>query len=267
MTIVQYDGSFEGLLSAIFEVYEYKIKQASIAVEEGTYSLFGSLHRVQTDTTKAERVLKTLEQKLSKTALSQLHKTFLSELPAMENHILHYVQYVISSRKPVENDYSHPDVLFLQQTSRKVHREKHRMEAFVRFSLTKDGLYYSIIQPDFNVLPLIAKHFKDRYADQCWLIYDTRRKYGLYYDKNEVSEVQMEFAANMQDKEQLLTLHHEQEELYQRLWQQYFSSVNIAARKNMKLHIRHMPKRYWRFLTEKKPAIRLADDHGRPMQL
>ena len=40
----------------------------------------------------------------------------------------------------------------------------------------------AIVQPDFNVLPLIEKHFRERYADQRWLIYDVRRKYGLYYD-------------------------------------------------------------------------------------
>ena len=56
------------------------------------------------------------------------------------------------------------------------------MEAFVRFQLTKDGLYYCIIQPDYNVLPLISNHFEKRYADQRWLIYDSRRKYGIYYD-------------------------------------------------------------------------------------
>jgi probable DNA metabolism protein len=47
----------------------------------------------------------------------------------------------------------------------------------------------------------------------------------------------------------------EKEELYQHLWQQYFSTLNIAARKNLKLHIQHMPKRYWRYLVEKKGSV------------
>ena len=148
----------------------------------------------------------------------------------------------------------------IHQTSRKVDREKHRMEAFVRFQLTKDGLYYSIIQPDYNVLPLISKHFEDRYADQQWLIYDARRKYGIYYNLKEVAAVQISFDIALNDKQQLATIHDEKEELYQQLWQQYFSSVNIAARKNMKLHIQHMPKRYWRYLVEKIPNQRLTDD-------
>jgi probable DNA metabolism protein len=148
----------------------------------------------------------------------------------------------------------------IQQTSRKVHREKHRMEAFVRFQLTKQGLYYSIIQPDYNVLPLISKHFKDRYADQQWLIYDARRKFGLYYNLEEVEAVEMNFTIQAGDKKSLLEIHDEKEDLYQQLWRQYFSSVNIAARRNMKLHIQHMPKRYWKHLIEKLPDGRLTDD-------
>lgn len=252
MTVVIYDGSYTGLLTAVFEVYEYKFRDVSMTSDETAYSLFGNRHTVFADAVKAKRVLDKLEQKLSGTAISQFYKTFLSALPGIENTLLRYVQYVLSSKKPVENDYSHPDVLLLQQTSRKVDREKHRMEAFVRFQLTKDKLFYSLIQPDFNVLPLIARHFKDRYADQRWLIYDTVRKYGLYYDLGTVSEVQMEFSADINNKGQMAVIHDEKENLYQKLWQQYFSSVNIKARKNMKLHIQHMPRRYWKNLIEKK---------------
>ena len=60
------------------------------------------------------------------------------------------------------------------------------MEAFVRFKKTTDGLFLSLVRPDFNVLPLIQPHFKRRYQDQRWLIYDEQRKYGLYYDLHEI---------------------------------------------------------------------------------
>jgi probable DNA metabolism protein len=255
MTVLQYDGSYAGLLTAIFEVYEYQLYDASIGQEGESYSLFGNRRVVHTDMTKAERVLKKLEDRLSKNAIDQFYSCYLSGLPAIENSMLGYVRYVLASVKPVENDYSHRDVLTLQQTGRKVQREKHRMEAFVRFQLTKDGLYYSMIQPDFNVLPLISKHFEQRYADQRWLIYDVRRKYGLYYDEKQVSEVQLSFEKGAHDESQLISIHDENEELYQRMWQQYFSSVNSTARKNLSLHVRLMPRRYWRYLTEKKPRV------------
>jgi probable DNA metabolism protein len=256
MNIVIYDGSFEGLLTAVFEIYEYKISQPQILNSTmAAGSLFGEMHHVKTDAVKAKRVLKKLKDKLTPNAFSQLYKTFLSELKDIENVLYRYIAYVLASKIAVENDYTNADVLRLQQVSRKVHREKHRMEAFVRFQLTKDELFYCIIQPDFNVLPLISNHFEKRYADQRWLIYDGLRKYGLYYDLEKTEEVSLNFSADMNDQTALKTIFDEKEELYQKLWRQYFSSVNIAARKNMKLHIQHMPKRYWRYLTEKRGSV------------
>lgn len=256
MTTVIYDGSFEGLLTAVFEIYEYKINDPAIySSDNAATSLFGSPHLVTTDNGKFERVYKKLQQKLTPNGLSQLCKSFLSELKEMPDVIYRYIVYVLSSKTAVENNFSHPDVLFIQQTSRKVHREKHRMEAFVRFQLIKDGLYYSIVQPDFNVLPLISNHFEKRYADQRWLIYDSGRKYGIYYNLQKVETVFLNFEVDTNNKKDITEICDEKEELYQRLWQQYFSSVNIAARKNMKLHIQHMPKRYWRYLVEKKGGV------------
>lgn len=253
MDVLVYDKTFAGLLTAIFEVYEYKF-QNPIIYPDGNAgsSLFGKHHVVITDKIKSERVLAKLDMKLSRLSMNQVYKTFLSELPGMENNLLRYVQYVIASKNNVENDYSHSDVLMLKQTAKKVDREKHRMEAFVRFALTKDQLYYSIVQPDFDVLPLISNHFEKRYADQRWLIYDCVRKYGLYYDLEKVEEVSLNFEADLNSKDSLKGIYDENEELYQTLWQQYFQSINIKARKNMKLHIQHMPKRYWKHLVEKK---------------
>ena len=248
-----YNGSFENFLTAVFEVYEYKLKEPDIRKEGLSMpDLFVAPHIVPEDKSKAERVLKALQQKITPFAVRNLYKAFLSEINGIEIVLLRYIQYVISSVDSVERNYGNADVLLINQTAKKVDREKHRMKAFIRFQKTKDELYYAIIQPDFNVLPLIEKHFRERYADQRWLIYDVRRKYGLYYSLQTVEEVQINFAENISDKPALQTIQDEKEELYQSLWQTYFDSVNIKARKNMKLHIQHVPRRYWRYLVEKQ---------------
>ena len=248
MTVVGYDGSFAGFFTAVFEIYEYKIIAPNITRDAVTNSsLFGNTHLVTTNETKASSVYKKLQLVISAKTFKQLYDVYLSELKDMDNLLLRYIQYALKSKFVIENDYSNADVLLIQQTSKKVHREKHRMEAFVRFKLTKDQLYYATIQPDFNVLPLICKHFKERYADQRWLIYDVHRKYGLYYDLQTVEEVMLDFS----DAATAPAIFDEDEEIYQQLWQTYFANVNIKARKNMKLHVQHMPKRYWRYLVEK----------------
>jgi probable DNA metabolism protein len=151
-------------------------------------------------------------------------------------------------------DYGTPAVRYVSDTAQKVHREKHRMEAFVRFQKTADDLFFSVVEPDFNVLPLIIRHFSERYADQKWLIYDKKRKYGIYYDMSKTSFVQIDMETPIGNAE-LGSVLNESEHAYQQLWRDYFNSTNIKARKNMKLHIRHMPLRYWKYLTEKMPEI------------
>jgi probable DNA metabolism protein len=130
------------------------------------------------------------------------------------------------------------------------------MEAFVRFKKCQDGLFLSLVRPDFNVLPLIEWHFKARYQDQSWLIYDEKRNYGIYYDLQKVHQVEMN-AYEVDVKlatgfSQSFSVElDEQEWLYDQLWKDYFRSVNIEARQNMKLHIQYVPKRYWRYMNEK----------------
>lgn len=258
MQTIIYDGSFDGWLCAVFDVYEYKFSEVNICTEKNFLgNIFEKVHHVNNDKEHSERVSSGLEKKLSKHAMRQLYMAFLTEAEGIENILLAYVQYVFGTKGSVETDFSHPAILTISAAAKKAAREKHRMEAFVRFQQTKDELYYALIEPDFNVLPLISDHFKKRYADQLWLIYDAKRKYGLYYDLDSVINVEISFAEETGEGNHVSHVLNEQDTMYQQLWQQYFNSVNIAARKNMRLHIQHMPKRYWKNLPEKSPKSHL----------
>ncbi len=130
------------------------------------------------------------------------------------------------------------------------------MEAFVRFKKSSDGVFLSLIAPDFNVLPLIQRHFRNRYQDQRWLIYDEKRHFGIYYDLDQVQEVDLSAQTIDAQKEiggsqQFLIDLDDQEVLYDQLWKDYFQSINIKERQNIKLHVQCVPKRYWRYLNEK----------------
>jgi probable DNA metabolism protein len=257
MTQVIYDGTYEGWITAVFEIYEYKLKDIVFAKNEASADLlFSTNHIVITDEVKVKRVLSGLQKRLSKNGLQGLYHAFLSETHKIEEIMFRYVQYVLSSTVNVEDDFGHNDVLELRKAIRLTGKEAHRMEAFVRFQLTKDQLYYAIVEPDCNVLPLIENHFKNRYADQRWLIYDAKRKYGIYYDLKNVSTVALQFNTESNSSKFLAKISDECEELFQDLWRNYFKSVNIESRKNTKLHLQHMPKRYWKNLTEKIPDIK-----------
>ena len=247
-----YDHTWAGFLTTIFEVYQRNEKSANITtVLRYLPDVFGSSVQVVTDEAKAKRVLAGLSNKISAQASRKLYACYLSELPGIENILCAYIRLVFSMQQSPEHAYADSNVLKVSQVDKMVHREKHRMEAFVRFQLTKDHLYYAGIEPDFNVLPLILNHFRRRYADQRWLIYDLKRDYGIYYDLETVEEVILNFTEEINLNNQNDLLFHEDELLYQTLWKDYFKHVNIKERKNNKLHLQHVPKRYWKHLTEK----------------
>jgi len=250
-----YDGSFDGFLSAIFYVFECNLKTVNIQNEcIAQNGLFSKNETILTEEVKANRVWKGLKSKLSSQGSYQFYYAFLSEHNGVENLLLDYINYVLSQSKKVDKDYSHLSILKVTQIARMVGREKHRMEAFVRFRLTKDAIYFASIEPDFNVLPLIQKHFKRRYADQKWVIYDIKRGYGLFYNLDKVEIITMDFPEDFDFTKTDDFFFASQEFEFQKLWQDYFKATNIKSRKNMKLHIKHVPKRYWKYLSEKQPG-------------
>ena len=251
MTRLIYDGTFEGMLSAVFEIYEKKLTAINIQkTGEFNSAMFEDVMEVHTDAARASRVLKGLAKKLSPEGLKRIYIAHLGELDHEDNQIVGFIRYALDSHQNIEDDYGNKYVLRISELVNMMRRERHRMEAFIRFKKLKDSLFYAEIEPDFNVLPLLVKHFKNRYADQKWLIFDIKRKYGLYYDLHDTEYITMNF-----DEDSVpghgRSIQHVEEEDYRHLWKNYFSSVNIVSRKNMKLHVRHIPKRYWKHLTEK----------------
>ena len=250
-----YDGSFNGFLTAVFIGFEQKLPNADIQKQGHLQSgLFAETETIFTNVTKAQRVWNGIRNK-SNTAIKNIYFSFLSEQNNIEALLYYYIQKLMFSKHLGATDFSDDAVLKINNVAHKVSREKHRMEAFVRFQLTKDNIYFANIEPDFDVLPLISKHFRNRYADQQWIIYDLKRKYGLFYDLHTVEIISLDLTDVPRNSLQKNSAFTNEEYEYQDLWNNYFKSTTIKSRINTKLHVQHVPKRYWKFLSEKKEAV------------
>jgi len=211
--------------------------------------LFAQKQDVQTDETKAERVWKGIQGKLTSKNNQLIFYAFLSEEQGIEMQIYRFLRRLFSEHFNIETDFGDSDVLYLTQTSQKVKKEAMRMMQFVRFQHTKDGLYFCGIEPRYDVIPLVVGHFQKRFADQRWLLYDLKRNYGMLYEKNKPQEVvisKKEFSS-ITGKVNKNVL-QEREEFYQKLWKSYFTHINIQERKNLKLQRQHLPRRFWKYL-------------------
>ncbi|NHA03026.1 DNA metabolism protein [Mucilaginibacter sp. HC2] len=251
MYTLVYDGTFEGLLTAVFEIYERKLFHVKLIKGEWRASaLFEEVLQIITDENRANRVLRGLRKRLSAACVQRLYIAQMAEMENEENAIVGFIRYAFDADRNIEEDYGNKYVMRISEIIKMVRREKHRMEAFVRFQKLKDETFYAAIEPDFNVLPLLIRHFKDRYADQKWIIYDIKRGYGLYYNLHDTQYISLDFS-EVNNPANTITVFSDDESIYQHLWKNYFASVNIISRKNTRLHLRHVPRRYWKHLTEK----------------
>lgn len=255
MTIFIYDHTFDGLLTCLFEAYNRKVFPDLLCIEGEPLPLFyDETISIVTDKEKYNRVWKGLQKKLSATALTNLTYGWLSELPDIDQLLFRYMKKVFDAPTSIETNFADTDVLELSKVWKKMNNERHRLLQFVRFQKASDGTFFAPVEPLYNVLPLTIPHFKDRFADQPWLIYDIKRKYGFYYDKKTVEEItfsddlQTHLTTGILNKE----LMDKDEQLFQELWKTYFNAICIKERLNPRKHKQDMPVRYWKLLTEKQ---------------
>jgi probable DNA metabolism protein len=141
--ILVYDGTFEGYLSVIFEVYNRKLQPINIASEKNLQeTMFVEKEFITTETAHADRVWRGLQQKL-KTELNQLpYSAWLSCEPGIEMALLQFIRLAFASPIHIEGNYGDPDVLTVRKAARRVMKEAMRMLQFIRFQRTLDDIYF-----------------------------------------------------------------------------------------------------------------------------
>jgi len=247
------DNTFEGLLTCIFDAFYRKQFPSKIVSESAQIPLFSETFEVVTDTAKAERVLTGLKKLVSKSALEMLYICSLSEDADIETHIFNYIRKTFEEGRSMELNFADADVLTLSKMYRKVLREEERIRQFVRFQKTADGIFFAAMEPKYNVLRLCTGHFQERFADQQWIIYDVKRRFGLHYNLKKVTEITFDDPDNLLASGKLLPSQMDMdEEHFQMLWKHYFKSAAIKERTNLKLQRQFMPKRFWKYLIEKQ---------------
>lgn len=247
-----FDGSFEGFLTLIFDFYTRKPKAIKVFPEYMYQAtMFDEKYSVISDNEKAKRVNKALKNKLKPANYRAIQAVFLSEELEAFQQLFCYCCFILNSNSDLQNNYGNEHVLYVIQMNRSVNREKHHHEAFIRFEEISKDMFFAKIEPKYNVIPLIISHFKNRYANMNWIIYDLTRKYGIIHDRElkNIQEIKIDFIPKTSNLPTEYT--NIDEHLYQELWKSYFKSTNIEARKNTRLHIQLLPKRFWKYLTEK----------------
>ncbi len=243
-----YDGTFEGLMTAVFEAYTRRPMPASIAEEAGYQALFGErAFYIAADMAKADRVTVGIRRSMGWEAYEKIWLAFLSEQPDRGRWIYDYIRLGFEQGRRIASLLTDDRVRIIDKWSHLVSLESSRLIQFVRFSRREGGLFYSRIQPAYDVTALLMPHFAERFNIQPFVIHDLNRGLFGVYDRQDWRIVRA-------DSVTLPPMTADEREC-RRLWKTFFDAVAIRERANPRCQRHFMPKKYWKEITEMRMDI------------
>ena len=245
----QYDGTLDGLLTASARALDEAAEPADFLSDSAVPDLFASPVVVGTDPETAAALLCRLE-KVAPDSIRTVLQAFLSEETDIGGPIHTYLSLTLDRGESVDGYLTHAHVRRVVTTARRVGGETHRLKGLLRFRELRSGFLWAPVEPDANVVLLLALHFRRRLSGQHWLIHDLKRRVAVAWDGRDLEWLEGESLRGRLAEVQPDAL-SSAEAGYQELWRTFFRSIAIPERINPGLQRRNMPRRYWKHLVEK----------------
>lgn len=244
--ILLYDGTFEGLLTAVFDSYSYTPPPQSIDTAELYQPQLGCRYKeVETNEQKAKRVIAGVRRELGTLGYRKIWQAFLHADGDKATVIYRYIRLGMKEGEQVHRMLTHPTVMAIDKLCALTGREGSFLTEFIRFSELEGHIYYAEISPEHFALPLIMPHFAARMNTHPFMIHDTTNGVAGIYDKTGWYLVSTEGMT--------VPALSDNEVEYRRLWKGFYDAIAIKERINPDLRRQLMPKKYWRHMTEMQP--------------
>lgn len=238
-----HDGSFEGLLTCVFEAFARKEFPEDI-VSERSYRprLDQAAMTIGTDGQKAHRVRAGLVRTCGKATFDAVLYAFLSDDPEAGACILRFVRYAMRRGRGALFDSGVTEVDAFMQIVHAVRRERHRMIEFIRFFQVEGGVFCATCSPKANVVPILMDWFSARFNTQPFLIFDRGHSIAGVYDGAGWRLVETDHV-NLPPETQ-------EEKIMAAAWKTFYDALAIDSRYNPELRRQLVPKRFWSDMTE-----------------
>lgn len=255
MASYRYDGSFEGFLCAVAHCLDAGERHPELIASRSEVddSLFGGdVLEIPASRDAAMAFRERFVRVVSQQAFASARYAFHSGNAGIERLVWEYLRLGLAVGGRLTGMLAHEPVYSVSRVARQVAHEAHKFKGFVRFSEVEAGFLYAAIEPQADIVALIAPHFAGRIGDRPWMIHDLLRRRAAVFDLRSWRLVEdVELAETPE-----LT---EGENRYAALWRRYFQHHAISERHNPRLQQKHVPQRVRNHLTEFLPENRLTD--------
>jgi len=241
-----YDGSIAGFLTCIHTSFYSKQMPANIQSEDAYEPSLYEQRYIQADQAKAAAVRQSIIKNISKRALELVDCVFLCHHKNKDLALLNFLIIGFRVGAGVTDMRGEKEVADVIAMERHFAGEQHLLLGFLRF---KDygNMLGAVISPKNFVLPFLAEHFVSRFPNENFIIYCQTYKAALIYQDKKLEFANIEEIDFADDSEE--ELH------YQNLWKNFYKTIGIKERLNPKCRMSHMPKRYWKNMTEMKEFL------------
>ncbi len=252
--ILRIEDSFEGILTAA--AWSLRNNKTPDAIIRGNdCPLLLDYQFLETEEGITGKHFRYLARAIGETSASdvifELRCAYLSETTGIELAVLEYIKLAVKLGIDPSSCEDLPEARAITAAARRCLRLSHSYKGILRFRKTSNAgidLYFSDIDSDCNVLPLIAEHFTERFRDQNFIIRDLKRNNAVcheaadgrtYFVKLENSENDLALANAVADYDQM-----------DRIWQDYLKHLSIPERVNHNLQRSNLPLKYRSHMTE-----------------
>jgi probable DNA metabolism protein len=241
---VVFDGTYEGFLTVIYKYYYEKLRVDEI-VEEGGFQQTLSMEyaNVETDYGEADKALAGIREKLGDGIQKTAYMAFVNNDPNRFTYIFRYLIMCFKHGPEFDGYMQYECVIKTKHAAGRSGKDVGKLAGFARFEMNVHGILYSVISPDSDILPMLADFFADRFLGERWVIHDIKRSKAAAFDGKEWI---MADAPDYEIKQDT----GGEDDIYKDLWKAFYDTLAIKERTNPKVQRQHMPKRYWKHMTE-----------------
>jgi len=237
--IYLYKESFNDLLNLINYLLKNKIHPENIKNEFYSKTLLDEIYYpiIKEDNDLCERIT----NKIGIDSFLIIYYVFLSNDNDKELLIYQFLLNSLKYKSKIRFMRNIDCVSKCLKISRYVKHEAHKFKGFVRFSELYNGVLYSEIEPENNILLILSNHFKSRLKNEYWMIKDNKRNIISIYDKSKF------YILNGND---INVNNLKKKDYYEDMWKSFYRIIGIKERKNDRCRMNFMPKKYWKYIVE-----------------
>lgn len=249
MIVFTCTDAFDAMMTCIYDAWSARLGHSNIRLQTEPIEmpeLFCDYRHIEPDQEKARKVIRSVQKKISPEAYRMVYTAAMSWDKDKLDKIYRFLVVGFAVGGKVTSMLASPAVSAVFLLNRKTTNEAHHFKEFVRFSCLENQVLYSMIEPQSNVLTLIAPYFCDRMPSENWMILDKGRKLAAVHPADQ------NYYLSSLSPEELGKIEAEgnRKDPYGSLWKTFFHSVAVEARANDRCQKNFLPLKFRRNMTE-----------------